>query len=178
MFNLSEREKNILIAGIIFVVLFFSFQFGIAPVFDKRDNLGRILSDKQKALEEMLVLQQQFTAVSNKFDKNAQTLKLREENFSLFSFIDSSVQQSGIKDNVVYMKPLTKKLEKSRYMLAIVKVKLRGVYLKEFIDFLYRIESSGNGVNITSLSLSKSGKEKLRLDALIETQTFKLKDKA
>ena len=177
MFNLSEREKNILISGIIFVVLFFGFQFGIAPVFDKRDNLDRILSNKQKALEEMLVLQQQFAAVSNKFDANAQTLKLREENFSLFSFIDSSIQQSGIKENVEYMKPLTKKLEKSRYMLAIVKVKLKSVYLKEFIDFLYRIESSGKGVNITSLSLSKSGKEKLMLDALIETQTFKLKDR-
>ena len=62
-------------------------------------------------------------------------------------------------------------------MLAVVKVKLKDVYLKEFIDFLYRIESSGNAVNITSLSLSKSGKDKLRLDALIEAQTFKLKDK-
>jgi len=62
-------------------------------------------------------------------------------------------------------------------MLAVVKVKLKDVYLKEFIDFLYRIESSGNQVNITSLSMSKSGKEKLRLDILIETQTFKLKDK-
>ena len=103
MFNLSKREKNILIFGIIFVVLFFGFQFGIAPVFDKRDNLGRILKDKQKALEEMLVLQQQFAAVSSKFDANAQTLKLREKNFSLFSFIDSSVQQSGIKENVAYI---------------------------------------------------------------------------
>jgi len=177
MFNLSKREKNILIVGIIFVVLFFGFQFGIAPVFEKRDNLGRILKDKQKALEEMLVLKQQFAAVSNKFDADAQNLKLRQQNFSLFSFLDSLVQQSGIKENVAYMKPLTKKLEKSKYMLAVVKVKLKDVYLKEFIDFLYRIESSGNQVNITSLSMSKSGKEKLRLDILIETQTFKLKDK-
>ena len=177
MFNLSEREKNILIAGIIFVVLFFGFQFGIAPVFEKRDNLGRILKDKQEALEEMLVLKQQFAAVSNKFDEDAQNLKLRQQNFSLFSFLDSLVQQSGIKENVAYMKPLTKKLEKSKYVLAVVKVKLKDVYLKEFIDFLYRIESSGNEVNITSLSMSKSGKEKLRLDVLIETQTFKLKDK-
>ncbi|MEN8210889.1 MAG: hypothetical protein ABFR31_04165 [Thermodesulfobacteriota bacterium] len=178
MFNLSEREKNILIAGIIFVVLFFGFQFGIAPVFEKRENLGRILKDKQKALEEMLVLKQKFAAVSNKFDADAQNLKLREGNFSLFSFLDSLVRQSNIKENVAYMKPSTKKLEKSRYMLAVVKVKLKDIYLKEFIDFLYRIESSGNAVNITSLSISKSGKEKLSLDALIETQTFKLKDKA
>ena len=177
MFNLSEREKNILIAGITFVILFFGFQFGVAPVFEKRDNLGRIFKEKQKALEDMLVLKKKFSSVSNKFDADAQTLKLRKENFSLFSFLDTLVQQSGIKENVAYMKPLTKKLEKSNYMLAVVKVKLKSVYLKEFIDFLYRIESSGNGVNITSISLSKSGKEEQRLDVLIETQTLKLKDK-
>ena len=177
MFNLLEREKNILIAGIIFVVLFLGFQLGIAPVFEKRDNLNRILVDKQKSLKEMQVLQQQYSSLSNKFDVNAQSLTQRSANFTLFSFLDSLVQQSGIKENVAYMKPSTKKLEKSQYMLSIVKVKLQGVYLKEFIDFLYRIESSKNGVYITSLSLSKSGKDKLLLDVIIENQTLKLKEK-
>lgn len=181
MFNLAEREKNILIGGVIFVILFFGFQFGIAPVFAKRDNLDRILLDRQKALEEMRVLQKKFSAVSSRFDTKAQTQAQRKENFSLFSFLDSLIQQSGIKDNVAYMKPVVKKLEKSKYLLSTVKIKFQGVYLKEFIDFLYRIESSENGVNITSLSLSqsglKSGKDKLLLNAVIETQILKLKDK-
>ncbi len=181
MFNISIREKKILISGIVFVVLFFGFQFGIVPVFDKRENLTRILKDKQISLEEMFDLQQQFFAVSNRFDIKEQTLAPGKKNFSLFSFLDSLVQQSNIKENVVYMKPLTKKLEKSKYMLVTVKVKLKDLYLKEFIDFLYRMESSGNNVVITSLSLSKSGskssKDKNRLDAVIETQALKLKGK-
>ncbi|MDM8539307.1 general secretion pathway protein GspM [Desulfobacterales bacterium HSG17] len=181
MFNLAEREKNILIGGIIFVILFFGFQLGIVPVFDKRDDLGRILVDRQKALEELLVLQKKFSIVSSRFDTKAQALAQRKEDFSLFSFLDSLIQQSGIKDNVAYMKPVVKKLENSKYMLATVKIKFQGVYLKEFTDFLYLIESSENGVNVTSLSLlksgSKSGKVKLLLDAVIETQILKFKDK-
>ena len=186
MFNLAEREKNILITGIIFVILFFGFQFGIAPVFEKRDNLGRILKGKQQAIEEMRVLKKKLSVVSSKFDIQTQTLAQKKEDFSLFSFLDSLIQQSGIKDNVVYMKPAIKKLENSKYMLATVNIKFQGVYLKEFIDFLYRIESSKNGVNITSLSLlkssglkpgSKSDKNKLLLDAVIETKTLKLKGK-
>ena len=181
MFNLAEREKNILIGGVIFVILFLGFQLGIAPVFAKRDNLDRILHDRQKALEEMLVLQKKFSSISSNFDARAQIQAQRKEDFSLFSFLDSLIQQNGIKDNVAYMKPVVKKLEKSKYMLSTVKIKFQGVYLKEFIDFLYRIESSGNGVNITFLSLlksgSKSGKDKLLLDAVIETQILKLKDK-
>jgi hypothetical protein len=181
MFNLVEREKNILIGGVIFVILFFGFQLAIAPVFAKRDNLDRILLDRQKALEEMWILQKKFSAVSSRFDTKAQALAQRKGDFSLFSFLDSLIQQSGIKDNVAYMKPVVKKLEKSKYMLSTVKIKFQGVYLKEFIDFLYRIELSENGVHITSLSLLKSGsksdKNILLLDAVIETQILKLKDK-
>jgi general secretion pathway protein M len=184
MFNLLERERNILIAGIVFLVLFFGFQLGIVPMFEKRENFDRILKERQKALEEMIVLQQQYSVASNQFDTNAYSLSQRKKNFSLFSFVDSLAQQSGIKENVAYMKPLSKKFEKTKYMLAIVKVKLNDVYLKEFMEFLYRIESSGKGVNITSLSLSKSSKsgsnkdrDKLTLDAIIETQTLKFNGK-
>ncbi len=91
MFNLAEREKNILITGIIFVILFFGFQFGIAPVFEKRDNLGRILKGKQQAIEEMRVLKKKLSVVSSKFDIQTQTLAQKKEDFSLFSFLDSLI---------------------------------------------------------------------------------------
>ncbi len=178
MFDLSKREKNVLIFGIIFVVLFLGFQLGVAPVFEKRDTLRRILNEKQAALEEMVKLQQQYLAVSNNSDIKTRVSINREKDFSLFSFLDDQAQQSGVKENVAYMKPFTKKLEKSLYTLATVKVKLKEVYLKELVDFLYHIESSKNGVTITSLSLSKAGKEKVKLDAVIETQTLMQKDKA
>jgi general secretion pathway protein M len=178
MVDLSKREKNILIFGITFVVLFFGFQLGVAPVFKKRDTLKRILNEKIIALEEMETLQGQFLAASNNFDTRTQGFTNRKKDFSLFSFLDSQAQQSRVKENVAYMKPFTKKLEKSLYTLTTVKVKLKEVYLKDLVDFLYHIESSKNGVTITSLSLSKAGKEKTKLDAVIETQTLMQKDKA
>lgn len=178
MYDFSKREKSVLIFGITFVILFFGFQFGVAPVFEKKETLKRILNEKQAALEEMVKLQQQFMTVSNNFDTKIQVLTNREKNFSLFSFLDSQAQKSGVKENVAYMKPFTKKLEKSLYTLATVKVQLKEVYLKELIDFLYHIETSKNGVTITSLSLTKTGKEKVKLDAVIETETLLLKGKA
>lgn len=176
--NFSKREINVLISGILFVVLFFGYQFGVAAILDKRDNLKRILNEKQAALEEMVVLQQQFLAVSNSFDTKIKALADRKKEFSLFSFLDSQAKKSGVKENVAYMKPFTKDLEKSLYALATVKVQLKEVYLKELVDFLYHIESSKNGITITSLSLSKTGDEKVQIDAVIETQTLMLKDKA
>ena len=70
------------------------------------------------------------------------------------------------------MKPFTKSIENSAYKVSSVKIKLSAVYLKELIDFVYLIETSRNAVNITSLSLSKAGKEKIKLDAVIEAETL------
>ena len=173
----SKREINELLLGVLFLVLFFAYLLGVTAVLDKRDNLKRILNEKQTALEEMVLLRQQYLAVSNNFDSKTQALAARNKGFSLFSFLDFLAQQSGVKENVAYMKPFTKKLEKSIYTLATVKVKLQEVRLKKLVDYLYHIESSKNGVTITSLSLSKAGKQKLMLDAVIETQTLVLKEK-
>lgn len=177
MFDISNREKNVLFSGAVFLVLFFGFQLGIAPVFKNQGNLNRILIEKQTALEEMLDLQQQYFSVSNNFDTKNQDLTNREKNFSLFSFLDALAQQSGVKENVAYMKPFTKELDNSGFRLSTVKVKLNTVYLKELIDFIFLIEASQNGVAITSLSLSKAGKDKVTLDAVIETQTLIPRDK-
>ena len=177
MFDFSKREKNVLIIGGIFLIVFIGVQFIYSPSIGKRNDLERILLEKQASLEEMALLQQKFLAVSNNFDTKTKTIANKRKGFSLFSFLDSQAQQSGVKENVAYMKPFTKKIEKSVYILATVKVKLKEVYLKGLVDFLYHIELSNNGVTITSLSLTKAGKEKEKLDAVIETQTLMLKDK-
>jgi general secretion pathway protein M len=176
MFNLSKREINVLTGGGVFLIVFTAAQFVYSPAIEKRDTLERVLSQKQISLEEMDLLQQKFQAVSNQFDTETSTISNRGESFSLFSFLDSQAQQSGVKGNVDYMKPGTKEIENSMYAIASVKLKLQDLYLKELVDFLYRIESFKNGVRITSLSLTKAGKEKTKIDAMIETQTLMLKE--
>ncbi len=176
--ELSKREINVLTFGAVFTFLFLVSQFVVSPVLDKRDNLERILAEKQIALEEMILEQVHYNALSKNFDVRKEALINREKQFSLFPFLDSRAEKSGVKENVAYMKPFTKQIENASYKVESVKVKLRGVYLKELMDFLYLIENSKNAVAITSLSLSKAGKEKIKLDAVIETETLMLKNGA
>ncbi len=176
MVDLSKREINVLICGAIFIVLFLASQFIVAPALDKRENLERILVEKQNALEEMLLEKLHYQSLSNRLDTEKEALVHREKAFSLFTFLDSQAEKSGVKENVAYMKPFTKSFEKSSYRTVTVKIKLSAVYLKELIDFLYHIESSKNAVTITSLSLSKAGKEKIKLDAVIEAETLMLRN--
>lgn len=54
-------------------------------------------------------------------------------------------------------------------------VKLQQVTLKGLMDFLYRLETSGKGVSVLSLSLTRTGDPERHLDAVIETQTLEVK---
>lgn len=168
----------VLVFGIGFAVLFFGFQFGVEPVLEKRDDLKRILENKTEGVQEMARLRHEYLKVSGNVDAKTRGLSVRKKGFSLFAFLDAQARASNVKAHVAYMKPFSKKIDKSDTTLATVKVKLTQVYLKDLMDFLYRIESSRNSVDITSLSLTKSGKEKNTIDAVIETQTLMLKEKA
>jgi len=177
MHKFSKREKYILISGGLFLILFFGIRLGILPVFEKRDEYQRILKEKQAALEEMMILQQQFQAVSSDFDIRKKALASRKEGFSLFSFLDAEAQKSGLKDKVAYMTPSSKNIENSDYSADTVKFKLTEVYLKELMDFISHIEAPENGVTITALLLTKTGKNNDRLDAVIETETLMFRGK-
>lgn len=170
MWNLTQREKNIVIAGGTFLGLFFLYLIGVAPVFEERKNLQRIAVAKQVDLKEITELSNKYQAIRAK-DQGGNIPLKRKGNFSLFSFLDAQIQKNGIKRNVAYMKPITKKIENSDYQLSKVKVKLDKVYLQAIIDFLTDVESSENQITITSLSLTKAGKKKNTLDILFEAQT-------
>lgn len=177
MSHLSKREMIVLTAGIIFVLVFLVVQFGMKPALASRDRLEHAIVEKEAGLKEMAALQKKLAAVSGRPDVDRQILSSRKKGFTLFAYLDAQVQQSGLKEKVVFMKPMTQALSGSSYSLGIVKLKLRQVYLKELVEFIRRVESPGNGVSVSSLSLNKAGKDKKTLDVIMETQTLVKKEK-
>ncbi|MBU3951277.1 MAG: general secretion pathway protein GspM [Proteobacteria bacterium] len=176
MGTLSIKDKNVLTAGGILVVIFMAIQFVYLPAVDKREDLKRILSVEKQSLNQIRTLQKQYLSLAQNFDLQKDALKNRQKNFSLFSFLDLQAEKSGVKDNIDYMKPFSQELENSPYTISKVKLKLKDVFLNEFIDFMHGIEASENSVRIISLSLSKTGKNKDKLDAVIETQTLVVRE--
>ncbi|MBU0969922.1 MAG: general secretion pathway protein GspM [Proteobacteria bacterium] len=176
MGKLSIRDKNVLTAGGILVIIFLAIQFIYLPAVDKREDLKRILSVEKQSLSQIHALQKQYLTLEQNLDLQKDTLKNRQKDFSLFSFLDLQAEKSGVKDNIDYMKPFSQELENSSYTISKVKLKLKDIFLNECIDFIHRVEVSENGVRIISLSLSKTGKNKDKLDAVIETQTLVIRE--
>ncbi|WP_320044839.1 hypothetical protein [uncultured Desulfobacter sp.] len=177
MFELSKRDKKIIVVGTVFLVLFGLVWFVYLPAVDKRTMLEKRVVSKARDLERMQTLEMMYKQYARSFDQEKEALERRGAKFTLFSFLESLSSKSLVKNNVAYMKPFSQDMENSDYIRSRVTVKLQRVYLRGLVDFLVRIETSPQGVSITSLSLTKSGDKGQFLDAVIETQTLALKEK-
>ncbi len=174
MNNLSIRERNYLMAGAVLLILFGIIQFVYLPALDKRAHLKQVLTSENMGLIKMRGMQKQFISLSRDINSHKTMIQYRDKGFTLFSFLDRQAEKSRVKGHIEYMKPFSQPLGDTPYTLSKVKLKLKSVYLMEMINFLETVETSKNGIQITSLSLSKSGKKKDLLDAVIETQALLL----
>lgn len=175
MFDLPKREKNSIALAALFIIIFLAFQFIYFPVVDRQSGLKRVIETQKETVKRMKALQQEYQGLVYDFADQKGILNSRPANFTLFSFLDKKAQSCGVKDNVAHMKPFSQDVEGSEYTVSRVKLKLTKTYLEELVDFLYRIESSNNGVYITSLSLTRAGVKKDRLDVVVEAETLVLK---
>ncbi|MBI9092439.1 MAG: type II secretion system protein M [Desulfobacterium sp.] len=170
--TISQRDKKALIICAGFLITFVAVQFILVPALDRKKELANRVAAKEAALTEIISLQQEYARLSRMNMADTDILSKRAKGFTLFSFLDALAEKSGVKDNVAYMKPSSRTFNDKNYAVSMVKIKLDTLYLKELVDFLYRVESSRNGVHIRSLSLSKTGKEQTLLDAIVEAETL------
>ncbi|MFH1154603.1 MAG: hypothetical protein V1793_12380 [Pseudomonadota bacterium] len=170
--TLSGREKLLVSLGLIVVLVFLAVAFIMMPALDRRTSLEKQLASKLGALTQMQSLRTQYQGITRSGQEAGQLIQDRPRNFTLFSFLDTLAEQSGVKDNVAYMKPASTKLEKSSNTLSTVKLKLDNLGYAELVDYISRIETARSGVFIKSISLSRTGKDLKQLEAVIEAQTL------
>jgi len=170
--HLSNREKNTIFLGSVLVTMFLVIQFIYLPLLDRKKELVRILGVEQDALRQMTQLQQQFQDLTRNLDLDQKILAARPPGFTLFSFLDSQAEKSRIKKNIDYMRPITQNMDDGPYSISKVRLKLTDLYLKAFVDFIQGVETSGNGVHVISLSLSRTGEQTNLLEAVLEARTM------
>lgn len=174
--TLTTREKNTLITGIVLAAVFVFIQFVYLPLLDERQDLERILASEKHAHQRMEILKAQYRNTSLNMALQQKILETRPKEFTLFSFLDAQAEASGVKAHIDYMRPDSLDLDDGPYTIAKIRLKLKAVYLNNLTEFIRLVETSENGVQAVSLSLSLAGREKKRLDAVMELQTLMIKD--
>lgn len=170
--NLQQRDKlAIAIAGIaLFIFLFF--QVFIFPPLGRREHLRKQIIDKQETFEQMQVQKAEYLALSRNTLNVESRLKRRPATFALFSFIDQLAGKSGIKGNIVSMKPSTSNIKNSSYKLSSVDMNLNALTMEQLTTFLHGLEDAKNVVWIKRISISKADRSEGLLNTVIQTETF------
>lgn len=169
--NLNRRERLFITGAVTFIILFVISQFIVVPVFQKKDELQHKLAVKQNMLKEMRSLRGEYAALEKKAAASKQQFARRIPGFTLFSFMDKTAGDIGIKQNITYMKPSSTVDESTHLKLSSVELKLQDISLKDLSAYLYRVETSPNMIKVKRLSITKDGIDQGLITVVMQVET-------
>ncbi len=172
--NLQRREKIIVaVAGTLLVILLL-LELIIFPIVDRRAMLSKRIVQRTQALAEIKQLANDYRGLTSGTVSNEARLKNRTKSFTLFSFLDTLAGKSGIKQNIIYMKPSSSNLKGSPYSLSMVEMKINNLTMEQLVNFLHGVETSQDMIWVKRVSLAKGEKEGQLIDAVLQVETFQL----
>lgn len=172
--NLQRREKIIIaVAGTLLVILLL-LELIIFPIVDRRSMLSKRIGQRTQALAEIKQLANEYQGLTSGTVSNEARLRNRARNFTLFSFLDTLAGKSGIKQNIIYMKPTSSNLKGSPYSLSMVEMKINNLTMEQLVNFLHGVETSQDMIWVKRVSLAKGDKEGQLIDAVLQVETFQL----
>ncbi len=169
--KLEKREKQVVTAGVVFLVCFAVFHFLVSPLLQARQQTQKALLHKKEDIQKISQLQEEYYKLQNQAVNIEGRLQQRSPSFSLFSFIEEKATKAKVKQQINSMTPSTSEgegaLRESR-----VDLKLERISLQQLVDFLKEIESAKDIVVIKRISVQENSREDGALDAVMQIITF------
>jgi general secretion pathway protein M len=174
--KLGGREKLVIIVGGATVALVLFYRFGLSPAFERLRTLDRLVAVKERDLQQLKTLQESYLAQKNLMEEVNQSLAQRGQDFAIFSFLEDLANKTGIKDNIMYMKPaLTTPGELFRE--SSVEMRLEGIALQQLTRYLYDIERAPQLLRVRRMHIKPRPANPDLLDVTFQVSTFYLQER-
>jgi predicted nuclease with TOPRIM domain len=174
--NLTRREKQIMVAGAVFLGLAMAFQIFVRLALGRVKTLGRVLLEKQQILDELRIKSQEYNSISSELERICQEIGKQKEDRQILSFVERIQKDCGLMQNVVYMKPTTMAIN-DIYEKTTIEIKLQDITLNQLIQFLLKIESSEMLVGIRTLDIKRRAQKPNLLDAVIQVANLSITER-
>jgi general secretion pathway protein M len=172
--KINQRERLILSSAGILLVLFMIVQWMIFPILDRHTQLQQKLIEAKQDLNEIALLKADYKRFTTQADLAKAQIQRRNKDFSLLSFLNDIAARTGLKNNIVNMKPSTSNRKSSSLQVESVEMKFDDVNIEQLLAFLYRVETSPNLINIRQISITKQDRKEGVVESILEVETFKL----
>jgi general secretion pathway protein M len=171
LLRLEPRERWVLAGGLLFLLLFFFWQFLLEPFFAARDHLAQAVARKEHDLVMMRELQQKYREQRESAGELTARLAARDPGFTLFTFVDRQAERAGVKRQISSIKPMSGEGD-GPVKETSVEVKLQGVGLAGLVEFLLLVEAREAVVFVRRLALQESGVNSGLLEATLQIATY------
>jgi general secretion pathway protein M len=158
------------------VAVFILLQFLVFPFFEKRDRISKGIVQKEKGIEEIILLSAEYKKGLKGARGLMKVLEKRSRGFNLFSFLERAAGKASVKDHIKYMKPSESRGD-GPLVESMVEMKLEGVSLGQLVAYLRLIESPGDAVRVKRISIAESRSGSGFLDAVLQVITFRHDEK-
>lgn len=174
--KLAGREKAIITVAGVAIVLVLFFQFGLSPALERLKTLDRLVAQKEREVQEMKALREAYLTQQAVMEEVNHSLSRRGKDFAIFSFLEDLAIKSGVKSNIMYMKPALSTTGEL-YRESSVEMKLEGIALQQLIQYLYQIEHAPQLLRVRRLLIKPRFANPDTLDITFQVSTFYLLDK-
>lgn len=168
--QLTPRDRVALSIGTA-VVLVTALVFGvIAPYRSALSSLDTKIARRQTQVQEVANLGAEYRKLQRQLNEAEGRLS-RNQNFSLFTFLEAAVGRVATKENLVYMRPQPP-VSKEGYREESVEIKLEKLRLDQLVRFLYAVESAEAWLQVKNLRVRTRFDNKSLLDAVMTVSSY------
>jgi general secretion pathway protein M len=169
--QLTESQKQTVIAGFVFVVVALLVQFAVFPYFDARQKVRGAIAGSEKTLRELAIRSAEYGVLRQRSEEIRRVIERRPPGFALFSYLEKRADDAGVKTNIKSINPL-KSTPAGAYEETAVEMRLDKLTMKQLTDFLYLVESREELVRIRKISVGKMKESPEYLSVLIQAFTY------
>lgn len=154
------------IGALLLIVLIW--QIGLVSGGRKFRELNTKIAKKEKALEEMKRLKNEYLQIKKTIEDMRRSLDGRKKDYTPLSFLERLFKQSGATYELIYREPRELK-GKNAYMESSVGVELKGTGMEGLIAYLYQVESSNELLRVRNLRISPDKDGRLQVSFEVST---------
>ena len=173
-FHMLQRREQILVVGAgILVLVMVLFTLVIDPVLARGVNLDRRLAVATRQLAELQTLRSDYRRQKRMIDRIDAKLRQQRGDFAIFSHLEQVAGQTGVQDKIQSMNTVASPLN-TVYKEESVEVRMEGVTLAQFIEYLHRVGTSPQVLRIKRLQVNPTRENRQLLSVRFRVSVFSL----
>lgn len=163
--RLSPREQRFVYAAGAALGLVLFYLLVIDPLWQMQTDMRARVAAKERELQEIVALRHEYIETKAEV---ARAQAAAGPKFSPMAFLENLTSSIVGQEKVLAITPVTQE-NQADVMLETIELKLSGVSLRELVDLLYKIDTTGTMLHPTQLSIKKRYKDPYTFDVLLTT---------